>query len=61
MPEKRRQYEQEFKEGAVRIVRESGKSIAEIARDLDINAGRRGPFAGTSLVSDAPAADDACN
>ena len=39
MPEKRRQYEQEFKEGAVRIVRESGKSIAEIARDLDINAG----------------------
>ena len=31
MPEKRRQYEQEFKEGAVRIVRESGKSIAEIA------------------------------
>ena len=60
MPEKRRQYEQEFKEGAVRIVRESGKSIAEIARDLDINAGddtrRHVP-----LVSDAPAADDACN
>jgi transposase-like protein len=39
MPEKRRQYEREFKEGAVRIVRESGKSIAQIARDLDINAG----------------------
>jgi len=32
----------EFKEGAVRIVRESGKSIAEIARDLDINAGTLG-------------------
>ena len=42
MPEKRRQYEQEFKEGAVRIVRESGKSIAEIALDLDINAGTLG-------------------
>jgi transposase-like protein len=42
MPEKRRQYEPEFKEGAVRIVRESGKSIAEIARDLDINAGTLG-------------------
>jgi transposase-like protein len=28
--------------GAVRIVRESGKSIAEIARDLDINAGTLG-------------------
>ena len=44
MPEKRRQYEQEFKEGAVRIVRESGKSIAEIARDLDINAGTLGDW-----------------
>ena len=42
MSEKRRQYEQEFKEGAVRIVRESGKSIAQIARDLDINAGTLG-------------------
>jgi transposase-like protein len=42
MPEKRRQYEQEFKEGAVRIVQESGKSIAQIARDLDINAGTLG-------------------
>src|SRR6476469_6210744 len=42
MPEKRRQYEQECKEGAVRIVRESGKSIAQIARDLDINAGTLG-------------------
>jgi transposase-like protein len=42
MPEKRRQYEQESKEGAVRIVRESGRSIAQIARDLDINAGTSG-------------------
>jgi transposase len=39
MPETRRQYDPEFREGAVRIVRETGKSIAAVARDLDINAG----------------------
>lgn len=39
MGEKRRQYDPEFREGAVRIVRETGKSIAAVARDLDINAG----------------------
>ena len=50
MPEKRRQYEQEFKEGAVRIVRESGKSIAEIARDLDINAGTLGNWVARETV-----------
>jgi transposase len=51
MPEKRRQYEQEFKEGAVRIVRESGKSIAEIARDLDINAGTLGNWVARTAVN----------
>ncbi len=39
MPETRRQYDPEFREGAVRIVRETGKSVAAVARDLDINAG----------------------
>jgi len=39
MPENRRQYNQDFRDGAVRIVRETGKSIAEVARDLDINPG----------------------
>lgn len=39
MGETRRQYDPEFREGAVRIVRETGKSIAAVARDLDINAG----------------------
>jgi transposase len=39
MPETRRQYDREFREGAVRIVRETGKPIAAVARDLDINAG----------------------
>ncbi len=42
MPDSRRKFDTEFKEGAVRIVRESGKSIAQIARELDINAGTLG-------------------
>src|SRR4051812_25745710 len=33
MPETRRRYDAEFREGAVRIVRETGKPIAQVARD----------------------------
>jgi len=42
MPEKRRKYDKEFREGAVRVVRETGKSIAQTARDLGINEGTLG-------------------
>jgi transposase len=42
MPEVRRKYDKEFQEGAVRIVRETGKSIAAVARDMDINPGTLG-------------------
>jgi transposase len=41
MPE-RRKYDAEFREGAVTIVRETGKPIAEVARDLGIGAGTLG-------------------
>ena len=43
MPE-RRKYDAEFREGAVTIVRETGKSIAEVARDLGIGAGTLGSW-----------------
>jgi transposase len=33
----RRQYDPEFRAGAVRIVVETGKSVAQVARDLGIN------------------------
>jgi len=35
MPESRRKFDRDFKEGAVRLVRETGRSIAQIAKDLD--------------------------
>ncbi|MBD3137900.1 transposase [Microbispora bryophytorum] len=39
MGETRRRFDPEFRAGAVRIVREAGKSVAQVARDLGINAG----------------------
>ncbi len=37
MPEKRKKYDREFREGAVRIVEETKKPIAQVARDLGVN------------------------
>lgn len=39
MAEARRKFDREFREGAVRIVRETGKPIAQVARELGVNAG----------------------
>ncbi|MFD1929866.1 transposase [Nonomuraea mangrovi] len=39
MGETRRRFDPHFRAGAARIVRETGKPIAQVAKDLGINAG----------------------
>jgi transposase len=42
MAETRRKFDQDFREGAVRLVQETGKPIAQVARDLGITEGTPG-------------------
>lgn len=42
MPETRRRFDPEFRQGAVRIVRETNKPIARVADELAINPGTLG-------------------
>jgi transposase len=42
MGETRRKFDQDFKAGAVRIVQETGKPIARVARELGVHEGTLG-------------------
>jgi transposase len=42
MAMERRSFDREFREGAVRIVRETGKPIAQVARELGLHEGTLG-------------------
>jgi transposase len=51
MPEKRRRFDREFREGAVRIVRETNKPIAQVAADLGINPGTLGNWVNQDKIN----------
>ena len=51
MPEKRRRFDREFREGAVRIVRETNKPVAQVAADLGINAGTLGNWVNQDKIN----------
>ena len=57
MPETRRKYNAEFREGAVRIVRETGKPVAEVARDLGIHPGTLGNWVNKDRLARGDKAD----
>jgi transposase len=44
MGETRRKFDRDFREGAVRLARETGKPIAQVARDLGVNEGTLGSW-----------------
>src|ERR1700749_2788678 len=49
MAETRRKFDADFKEGAVWLVRETGRPIAQVARDLGINPGTLGNWVNADM------------
>src|SRR3954452_18401421 len=61
MARTRRKFDEDFKAGAVRIVRETGKPIAQVARGLGINEGTLGNWCargGARGGGNGPLSDD---
>lgn len=50
MSRSRNKYDRQFREGAVRIIEETGKPIAQVARDLGVNEGTLGNWVNRARV-----------
>ncbi|MCY3851684.1 MAG: transposase [Acidimicrobiaceae bacterium] len=53
MSRPRRNFDREFRDGAVRIVEETGKPVAHVARDLGVNEGTLGNWVRRDRVEQA--------
>lgn len=53
----RRKFDRDFRAGAVRIVRETGRPIAQVAKDLGINEGTLGNCVKADREARRPATD----
>ena len=56
MAEIRRRFDADFRDGAVRIVVETGRPIAEVARELGINEGTLGNWVNRHRAGQRPGA-----
>ena len=59
MEETHRKFDADFKEGAVRLVRETGKPIAQVAREFGIKEGTLGNWVGADRRRALPGGADA--
>lgn len=53
MPRLRRRFDPEFRDGAVRIVKETGRRVAHVARELGVNEGTLGNWVRQDAVERA--------
>ena len=56
MAEQRRKFDQDFRDGAVRIVLETGRPIAEVGRDLGVHPGTLGNWVKQARADRVPGA-----
>ena len=56
MPEVRRRFDKDFREGAVRIVLETGRPVAEVARELGVHDGTLGNWVNQHRARQEPGA-----
>jgi transposase len=54
MAEQRRKFDGDFRDGAVRIVLESGRPIAEVARELGVHPGTLGNWVKDARAQGSP-------